>query len=124
MSSESDSQRTVDRVPAAAPAESDPIAVPEGPIESLKATAKAKLNEKKGDILKSWKQFGGGAYGAGAVVTFAVLTVRDFVDSLREFDGIADYLVNRLVPDLGLSALGNTIEAALWPFILLDFFSK
>jgi len=108
------------------PKASPHVAGPESPSATgrMKQFAADQYAEKKEETHKLWKKFGGGFYGAGAVVTYAALTVRDFFESWRSADGWISFIRDNYILDFGLDAIGNTIEAALWLFLLIELMTE
>ena len=73
--------------------------------------------------IELWREFGGGYYGLGAIITYFILTVQDFISAWREADSAVDFLLMEFVLDFGVDAIVNGIYAAIWPIFVIQYFS-
>lgn len=84
-----------------------------------KERKKDKHKYKHNPVYKKWFVFGGGFYGAVALMTYALVEWYEFVDFLRGLSGFADLLSRLnigLIINIFVEALSNFIVAVTWPF--------
>lgn len=83
-----------------------------------KERKKDKHKFKNNPLYKKWFVFGGGFYGAVALMTYTLVEWYEFVDFLRGLSGFGD-LISRLnlnlLINIFVEALTNFIVAVTWP---------
>jgi hypothetical protein len=73
-------------------------------------------------LIALWATKGGGFYGLGYVVTFVVLELISLEQGV--VNGTSSFLVAQAagyILRFSLESIGNTIQAALWPFLLIKW---
>ena len=88
--------------------------------KELKRMSKERKKDKTkyNPVHKKWFVFGGGFYGAVALMTYVLVEWYEFVDFIRGLSGIGDLLSRlgiNLIINIFVEALTNFIVAISWP---------
>ena len=72
---------------------------------------------------RMWEARGGGFYACGFVVTFVALEVLTFIDEVTGSDGIIAFFTEQFwefIVRFSVQSIGNTVQAFLWPLLVLQ----
>ena len=88
--------------------------------KELKRMSKERKKDKSkyNPVHKKWFVFGGGFYGAVALMTYVLVEWYEFVDFIRGLSGLGDLLSRlgiNLIINIFVEALTNFIVAISWP---------
>jgi hypothetical protein len=92
--------------------------------KEVKKMAKDKESKLKSDpVHKKWLSMGGGFYGVVAVLTWLFVELREILEFITSFDGIAGLIDNfsfDMLIRLFIEAIKNTFLALAWPVYWLS----